>query len=241
MKKLPASPLSASEPAVLIVPNDPLPAGSTAAAVVEAEADSAPPAEIPGLVILDTPVERGRLVISRVIVRKPLSARELDGIALTDLLNLEYDAIEEALPRFTEPRLLKSDIAGLDPADLMKLTQALNKMFEAEGDADADEDEDEEEKVKNGLIELSRPLTIGEEEIASFTIRKPGAGEMRGLSLGRILKLDYRAVVTMLPRISSPRITKGLAAKMSAADFLSAGAEIVSFLLPKESTGSATA
>lgn len=71
-------------------------------------------------VTLDVPLSRGEETISTVQVRKPNSG-ELRGLTLIALSQLDYAALETLLPRITAPILHKSDIARLDPADLMQL------------------------------------------------------------------------------------------------------------------------
>jgi len=75
-------------------------------------------------VTLDTPLRRGDAQITAVHVRKPLTAA-LKGIALTDLLQMKVDAIQQVLPRVTTPTLHKPDIDNLDPADLLQLGTAV--------------------------------------------------------------------------------------------------------------------
>ncbi|AXB75461.1 phage tail assembly protein [Novosphingobium sp. P6W] len=72
------------------------------------------------LVTLDTPLKRGEATIESVQVRKPQSG-ELRGLSLSQLLNLDYGALETLLPRITIPMLSKQDVAALDPADLTQL------------------------------------------------------------------------------------------------------------------------
>ncbi|KFA28137.1 tail protein, partial [Xanthomonas vasicola pv. vasculorum NCPPB 1326] len=47
----------------------------------------------------------------------------------------------------------------------------------------------------------------GEQTITQINVRKPGAGELRGLKLTDVLQLDVTALATLLPRISSPTLT----------------------------------
>jgi hypothetical protein len=72
------------------------------------------------LVTLDTPLQRGETTIETVQVRKPKSG-ELRGLSLSQLLNLDYGALETLLPRITLPMLSKQDVASLDPSDLTQL------------------------------------------------------------------------------------------------------------------------
>lgn len=71
-------------------------------------------------ITLDEPLKRGEQTITSVSVRKPASG-ELRGVALSDLLNLEVNAVIKVLPRVTSPSLTEQEIARLDPADLVQL------------------------------------------------------------------------------------------------------------------------
>ena len=66
-----------------------------------------------------------------------------------------------------------------------------------------------------------------------ITVRKPGSGEMRGLSLMAISQLDYSSLETLLPRITHPLLNKFDVAAMDPADLMQAGNEVMDFLLPK--------
>jgi hypothetical protein len=71
-------------------------------------------------ITLDTPIQRGGQVIEQVSLRKP-TAGELRGCNLTDLLQMDVNALQAVLPRITQPTLTKVDVAGMDPADLLQL------------------------------------------------------------------------------------------------------------------------
>lgn len=71
-------------------------------------------------ITLDEPLKRGEQTITSVSVRKPASG-ELRGVALSDLLNLEVNAVIKILPRVTSPSLTEQEVARLDPADLVQL------------------------------------------------------------------------------------------------------------------------
>lgn len=62
-------------------------------------------------------------------------------------------------------------------------------------------------------------------------VRKPGSGELRGLTLMALSQLDVAALETLAPRITSPVIPKG--AVMDPADLMQFGGEVMDFLLPK--------
>lgn len=74
----------------------------------------------PNTVTLDTPLKRGETEITAVTLRKP-SSGELRGTSLQALCNLDVDALSKVLPRISSPTLTDSDVAKLDPADLVQL------------------------------------------------------------------------------------------------------------------------
>ena len=53
-------------------------------------------------------------------MRKPQSG-ELRGVTLTDLLQMDVNALAMVLPRITMPTLTKNDVLTMDPADLTQM------------------------------------------------------------------------------------------------------------------------
>jgi len=79
-------------------------------------------------------------------------------------------------------------------------------------------------------VPLDRP---GAEPIATVHVRKPNAGELRGLTLMALSQLDYGALETLLPRITMPVLHKADIARLDPADLMQLGGEVMDFLLPK--------
>jgi hypothetical protein len=71
-------------------------------------------------VTLDTPIVVGETTITQLQVRRP-AAGEMRGCSLSALLNLDYGALENILPRITIPTLTKAQIAAMDPSDFTQL------------------------------------------------------------------------------------------------------------------------
>jgi len=71
-------------------------------------------------ITLDQPIKRGDSEITEVELRKPVSG-ELRGLNLTDLLQMDVNALQRVLPRISTPTLTDAEVAALDPADLMQL------------------------------------------------------------------------------------------------------------------------
>lgn len=80
---------------------------------------------------------------------------------------------------------------------------------------------------------LDTPITVGETTITQVQVRKPQAGELRGLSLSALLNLDYAALENLLPRITMPILHKAQIIAMDPSDFTQLGSEVMDFLLPK--------
>jgi hypothetical protein len=58
-------------------------------------------------------------------------------------------------------------------------------------------------------VTLKNPIKLGDKkEIKSIDIREPKAGDMRGISVLDVMRLEVSAYRELLPRITSPIITK---------------------------------
>jgi hypothetical protein len=88
--------------------------------------------------------------------------------------------------------------------------------------------------ITHKKVTLDQAIMRGKEQVTDVTLRKPKAGELRGLSLSDLLNLDVNAISTVLPRISSPMITKDEVLNMDPADLVQIGGEISNFLVPKK-------
>lgn len=84
-------------------------------------------------------------------------------------------------------------------------------------------------------IHLDNPIQRGEAApITSVQIRKPGAGELRGLQLNMLIAGDVSAHLTLLPRITMPPIHEHeMISPESMGDFTDMVNEAVSFLLSR--------
>ena len=82
-------------------------------------------------------------------------------------------------------------------------------------------------------ITLDEPLTRGETQIATMTLRKPSAGELRGLSLSDLIQADVSTVLRLIPRISDPILTEHEAGQLSASDIAEVAGEIRGFFMNK--------
>ncbi|NLY33925.1 MAG: phage tail assembly protein [Alcaligenaceae bacterium] len=82
-------------------------------------------------------------------------------------------------------------------------------------------------------VTLDQPIVRGNSTITTLTIRKPTAGELRGVKLMDLANMDVSALVTVLPRITIPSILKQEVEKMDPADLTELGTEVALFLAKK--------
>ncbi|MGO4813355.1 phage tail assembly protein [Cupriavidus sp. 2MCAB6] len=83
------------------------------------------------------------------------------------------------------------------------------------------------------VVDLDTPIKRGNETITKITVRKPGAGELRGCSLIDLMRMEVTALHAVLPRITSPTLTQQDVSKMDPADLMQLGTAVSNFLLPK--------
>jgi len=70
------------------------------------------------VVVLDQPIVRGATAIDQISLRKP-NAGALRGITLSDLLQMDVNAIVRVIPRISTPTLTEAEVRAMDPADLV--------------------------------------------------------------------------------------------------------------------------
>lgn len=83
-------------------------------------------------------------------------------------------------------------------------------------------------------VTLDTPIQRGALTIDKVTLRKPTAGELRGVSLAELLQMKVDALQTVLPRITQPMLHKQDMTSLDPADLVNLGAVVVGFLLTKE-------
>lgn len=80
-------------------------------------------------------------------------------------------------------------------------------------------------------VALPLPIKRGDTEISELTLRKPRAGELRGVTLAHLLQSDITAILTVLPRISEPPIAQHEADALEPENLVAVTGEIVGFFL----------
>ena len=89
------------------------------------------------------------------------------------------------------------------------------------------------EAAKPNTVTLEAPIKRGDQVITSLSLRKPAAGELRGVALADLLRLDVAALITLLPRITSPTLTAHEAGQLDLVDLTALGTEVLGFFVSK--------
>lgn len=76
---------------------------------------------------------------------------------------------------------------------------------------------------------LEHPIMIGDQRVEWLTLRQPQAGELRGLNLLDLSQLDIDALLTLLPRISTPTVQRIFGAQLHPADLMTIGKGVSGF------------
>lgn len=82
-------------------------------------------------------------------------------------------------------------------------------------------------------VDLDSPIQRGETTVARITIRKPMAGELRGVSLVELMQMDVLSLRKVLPRITTPSLTDIEVGRMDPADLVQCGVVVSGFLVSK--------
>lgn len=84
---------------------------------------------------------------------------------------------------------------------------------------------------KSTSIMLDQPIQRGKTAIDSVSIRKPSAGELRGVSMSKLIEMDVNSVMAVLPRVSEPALTAPEIAGMDPADLFAVSIHLASFFV----------
>lgn len=80
-------------------------------------------------------------------------------------------------------------------------------------------------------ITLTTPLATGGEPIESLRLRRPSAGELRGLRLLDVINMDVGALLTLVPRIAEPHVTEAQLAALTPADLVAVAEGVAGFFM----------
>ncbi|WP_083297583.1 MULTISPECIES: phage tail assembly protein [Stenotrophomonas] len=92
---------------------------------------------------------------------------------------------------------------------------------------------DATDTVDPNTVTLDYPIQRGEQVISAVKLRKPNAGELRGIKLADLLQIDVSAMAALLPRITEPTLTTADVNKLDPADLVAIGTLAAGFFVPK--------
>lgn len=82
-------------------------------------------------------------------------------------------------------------------------------------------------------VELDTPIVRGDTTITTLTIKKPDAGQLRGVKLMDLIQMDIDAIIKVAPRITTPMITENDVASLDPVDLLAVSTAVVGFFQTK--------
>jgi hypothetical protein len=88
-------------------------------------------------------------------------------------------------------------------------------------------------ELKENVVTLETPVMRGEMEIKTLEVIKPNSGALRGTRLADLAGSDVDALITVLPRITLPALTKAECMNLDPADLISLAGKVIGFLSPK--------
>lgn len=87
--------------------------------------------------------------------------------------------------------------------------------------------------ANENTVELDFPLQRGDTTLHTVTLRKPLAGELRGIKLSELLALEVGSVQQVLPRITTPTMTPNEVASLDPADLIELSMRVAGFFVRK--------
>ena len=88
--------------------------------------------------------------------------------------------------------------------------------------------------TKQSIVTLSTPIIRGEQSISQIEVRHHKSGELRGLALADLLRLEVDSLRKLLPRITIPTLVDQEVSSLPPSDLVKLGMEVASFLAPTE-------
>lgn len=83
------------------------------------------------------------------------------------------------------------------------------------------------------VVTLEDAIVRGDTTIGIVSLRKPRAGELRGLSMVDLIKLEVDTMRLLIPRISDPVLHAQDVDGLSPADLFACSVEVAGFFVPK--------
>jgi hypothetical protein len=88
--------------------------------------------------------------------------------------------------------------------------------------------------VTTQTLKLNTPIKRGDKEISEIVLHKPNVAAMRGISLYALINMNVDALLTVLPKISDPKLTEHDLNHLDLPDLLQAATVVAGFFVTVE-------
>lgn len=83
--------------------------------------------------------------------------------------------------------------------------------------------------MQTKTVPLGTPLTFGDQKISELTLRRPNAGDLRGVRLTAVQDMEVSTLLLLLPRISMTPLAPNSLDSLDPADVVGLYAAIADF------------
>ena len=87
------------------------------------------------------------------------------------------------------------------------------------------------EVEKLNSVTLLNSVTIDGKKVRKISLRKPRAGELRGLAVSEIVRMEVNSLIKLIPRISTPHFSEEQVGKLDPSELMDFGAKITTFFV----------
>jgi hypothetical protein len=151
----------------------------------------------------------------------------VSGLLMGPLCAGDVDQMQILIPRISG--LIEQEVAQLDGPDLIEVIEAITDYLSPT-------------MMSEGVVELEKPIRLKgggpEEVVKSLSLRKPGAGELRGLQVRMLKSGSVDQMLALIPRLSMQAIDADSLRQASMTDFANCVAAVINFLLSRSQRAS---
>ncbi len=122
------------------------------------------------------------------------------------------------------------------PSEVTVLQKVFLHLFYIQGINMQTQDQTQNQKLIQAeaqTIDLDTPVKMGDLEIKQLEIRKPNVQALQGVKIADLLQGDVNSICTILPRISSPTLTKAEINQLEPSDIAQVAGVVMIFLQTK--------
>lgn len=84
-------------------------------------------------------------------------------------------------------------------------------------------------KTATVTVPLSNPIKIGDKDVSELNLRRPNAGDLRGVKLMQLAEMDTDFLFKLLPRITTPMLAESHVQMLDPSDAIKIMAQLNDF------------